>query len=99
VSVAWRVEPSPPSLAEGTRVILTVRDSLTGPVNGARLKIEAHMAMPGMSPYLADATDQGNGAYEAPVRFSMRGDWTLVVDGTLPDGRRLTRNLDIRDVR
>jgi hypothetical protein len=52
-----------------------------------------------MSPYLADATEQGNGVYEAPVRFSMRGDWILVVDGTLPDGRRLTRNLDIRDVR
>lgn len=99
ISVAWRVDPSPPSIAEGTRVLLTVRDSVTGAVSGAHLKIEAHMAMPGMSPYLAEATDQGNGTYEAPVRFSMRGDWILVVDGTLPDGRRVTRNLDIRDVR
>jgi hypothetical protein len=99
LAVDWRVDPAPPSLAEGTRVVLTLRDSVTGPVTGATLKIEAHMAMPGMSPYLAEATEQGNGVYEAPVRFSMRGDWVVVVDGTLADGRRVTKSLDIHGVR
>jgi hypothetical protein len=97
--VDWRIEPAPASIAEGTRVLFTIRDSVTGPVPGATVKIEAHMAMPGMSPYLADVTGHGDGTYEAPVRFSMRGDWVLVVDGTLPDGRRVTRSLDIRNVR
>jgi hypothetical protein len=99
LSVDWRVDPAPPSLAEGTRVLLTLRDSVSGPVTGARLKIVAHMAMPGMSPYLADTTELGSGVYEAPVRFSMRGDWIVVVEGTLADGRRVTKSLDIRDVR
>ena len=61
------------------------------PASGAKLRLEAHMSHPGMTPVVADAVDRGRGAYEAQLQFTMVGDWVIVASGTLADGRRITK--------
>jgi hypothetical protein len=34
-----------------------------------------------------------------PLRFTMPGDWALLVRITLPDGRRVSRQVDVANVR
>ena len=69
------------------------------PVRGARLQFEAHMAHPGMAPVIAAAPNKTAGFTKRPSRVTMPGSWTVVASGTLPDGRRLTRSFNVRDVR
>jgi hypothetical protein len=52
-----------------------------------------------MTPVIAAVSERGDGVYDARLRFSMAGDWTLVLTGTLPDGRRITKDLEITGVR
>jgi hypothetical protein len=57
------------------------------------------MSHPGMTPVVTTVTEGAAGEYEARMHFSMAGDWTLVLTGELPDGSRLTRQLDVVGVR
>ena len=41
-----------------------------------------------MAPVVADVIERGDGEYEAPLQFTMAGDWILLVTGQLPDGSR-----------
>jgi hypothetical protein len=59
-------------------------------VSGARLRVEGHMAHPGMAPAVTDMTEAAAGRYEARLPLTMGGEWTLVVSGTLADGQRVT---------
>jgi hypothetical protein len=56
------------------------------------------MTHPGMAPVTADVRETDPGVYEAALRFTMAGDWVLVLDGALADGRRLRRQLAISGV-
>ncbi|HEY8549314.1 MAG TPA: FixH family protein [Vicinamibacterales bacterium] len=97
VTIEWSLSPTPPRVGPST-LTLHVRDSAHRPVSGASLKIEGHMSHPGMAPVVASASERGNGAYEARLEFTMRGDWILLVGGTLPDGARIEHRIDVRDV-
>lgn len=57
------------------------------------------MAHPGMAPVIGRSTPRDDGGYEVPLQFTMAGDWVLHISGTLADGRRLDRWLDVPDVR
>ena len=78
---------------ETTLATLTLRDRAHRPVRGARLKIQGFMAHPGMTPLITTATEQGDGVYLSHLRFTMAGDWALIVTGELPDGQRISSNL------
>jgi hypothetical protein len=52
-----------------------------------------------MTPVVVSVSERGDGVYEARLQFTMAGDWTLVVAGELPDGSRVTRELEIAGVR
>ena len=39
------------------------------------------------------------GVYEAELQFTMRGDWILLVGGTLPDGAAINHRIDVAGVR
>ena len=81
-----------------TRIAL--RDSATdAPVGGARLQLEGHMSHPGMTPVIASVTERAPGEYEAQLRFSMTGDWVLVLTGEMPGGARVTKQLEVVGVR
>jgi hypothetical protein len=74
---------------------LRVLDAGGRPVLGAQLRIEAQMSHPGMAPFLATATERGNGVYEAPLQFSMAGDWIVLVTGSLSNGDKVEYRVEV----
>ena len=99
VTAAWTIDPGPPSAASETIARITLQDARQQPVRGAALRLEAHMSHPGMAPVTASLTESHDGVYETRMTFSMAGDWVLVVSGTLADGRRILRQLEVAGVR
>ena len=98
VAVSWALQPKAPVPLREVTAHLSLRDASGTLITGARLRVEAHMSHPGMAPIISGAEEPTPGMYEARIELSMAGAWTLVADGTLPDGRRLTRSHSI-DVR
>jgi len=93
------VEPSPPLAGSDTVARITLRDSARNPVLGAKVHLEGLMSHPGMKPVLSEAVERSGGTYEATLRLTMEGDWTLVLAGELRDGTRITKQLDLSGVR
>ena len=58
--------------------------AIRNPSTGARLRLEGLMSHPGMAPVVAEVVERGDGAYDAPLQFTMAGDWILFVTGQLP---------------
>jgi hypothetical protein len=96
--VEWRMTPTPPVVGTPTTLEVTLRDRSRRPVQGARIQVEAHMSHPGMAPIVAPAEERGDGVYDARLQLTMRGEWILMITGTLPDGRRLSHRIEIPDV-
>jgi len=99
VTVAWTIEPMPPAAAATTTVRVTLASSQGTPVTGAKLRLDAHMTHPGMAPVTSEVIELAGGAYQSRIRLSMPGDWVFVVTGELPDGHRLTKELQVPAVR
>ena len=99
IAVAWTLEPSPPVAGAPLAVRLTLRDRNQTPVTGARLRLEGLMSHPGMAPVTAAVTERGNGEYEAPLQFTMAGDWILLVTGEVPGGMTIRTQIEINGVR
>ena len=99
ISVSWTLDPSPPFAGTPIVVRLTLRDRDQKPVTGARLRLEGLMSHPGMAPVTTAVTERGNGEYEAPLQFTMAGDWILLVTGELPGGGQIKKQIEINGVR
>jgi hypothetical protein len=97
VRVEWRVTPEPAITGPAT-LRLTLLDPSGLPIRAARLRLEGHMTHPGMAPVVADVRERSAGEYEAVMHFSMQGDWVLLIDGELADGRRVRREHTVRVV-
>jgi hypothetical protein len=93
------MEPSPPAAGSDVVARVTLHDAAHKPVIGAKLQLEGQMSHPGMAPVVSDVIERGDGLYEARLRLSMEGDWTLVLAGELRDGARITKQLDLAGVR
>jgi YtkA-like len=93
VAVQWKMTPAAPIVGGETLAEFTVLDRATEPVRGARLRVEAHMAHPGMAPIVEPAVEQASGAYTVRLRFSMAGAWVLFVKGELADRRAIERRV------
>jgi hypothetical protein len=98
VGVTWTIEPTPPVTGAPALVRLSLVNGLGGPLRGARLRLEAHMSHPGMSPVTTSLIERSAGTYEGRVQLAMAGNWVLVVTGELPDGSRLIRQTDVAAV-
>jgi hypothetical protein len=85
----------------GTPIVahLTLRDADQKPITGAHLRLEGVMSHPGMAPVSAAVVERANGEYEAPLQFTMAGDWILLVTGELPGGTQLKQQIEIAGVR
>jgi hypothetical protein len=98
VMLGWTVTPDPPMV--GTAVLtLTLKDAQNQILTGVALEVEGNMSHPGMRPVQVQTRERAPGQYEASLEFTMAGDWIISVRATLPDGRRLERELDLRGVR
>ncbi|HVR06615.1 MAG TPA: FixH family protein [Thermoanaerobaculia bacterium] len=99
VVLTWTLSPRAPAVGPAV-LSLALADRRDGrPLAGARVRVEADMSHPGMAPLLASVRELAPGVYEAALRFTMAGDWILLVDARLRDGRAWRRELWVRGVR
>jgi len=96
--VEFQIQPQP--VRVGPVVIgLTLTDADNHPVPKVRIAVEADMTHAGMSPVFAQANEVQPGHYESHLSLGMAGDWVILLHGTLPDGEKLERQFDVRNVR
>lgn len=82
------------------RTTCTVRLSDEGgaPLTGATVGIEGNMNHAGMVPAFGAAVEAAPGLYQAPLEFTMGGDWFVIVRAELADGRAVEQVLDVPGV-
>jgi hypothetical protein len=98
IAVDVVLTPRQPVVGQAT-IVITLNDAADHPVQGAEVALEGYMTHPGMAPIDAQAREVAAGRYQAPLWFTMQGDWVLVIHARLPDGRMLERQIDVRDVK
>ncbi len=98
VQVAIDVAPNPPAVGAAT-VTVSLAEQNGTPITGANVSLEGDMSHAGMQPVQAQARETAAGRYQAPLQFTMGGDWFVVVHAALPDGRTLEREINIGNVR
>jgi hypothetical protein len=98
IQVDLALSPDPPPVGQ-VRVVVSLSDVAGQPVSEAQVELEGNMTHAGMVPSLAQAAETAPGRYEAPLEFSMAGDWFILVRATLPDGRKLERQVDVPGVK
>jgi hypothetical protein len=97
VSIEHEISPQPARVGPVT-VTFKLADANSKPLTGAHIAIEADMSHPGMSPLFSEAKESEPGRYQAHLEFSMAGDWVILLHVTLPDGKKLERQIDVRGV-
>jgi hypothetical protein len=97
LTLTHEISPQPPRMGQVT-ITLRITDGSGGQVAGARIGLEANMAHAGMSPVFAEASETGDGSYRASMDLTMAGDWFVLIHATLPDGRKLERQFEIKGV-
>src|SRR5262249_15752972 len=98
VKLHFALRPDPPEVGSATATIqLTGKDGK--PVTGATLKLEGNMNHAGMKPVFAEAREVEAGKYEATLDLTRGGDWFVLITGTLGDGRKLKRKVDVPGVK
>ena len=98
VRIACTLQPQPPVVGPATAAI-ELKDASGAPLQGATLSVEGNMNHAGMVPSFATVRETGDGRYEAKLQLTMPGDWFLLVEGKLTDGRPFTRTIPIPAVR
>jgi len=96
--ITHEINPSPPIVGSST-VALRIADVAGKPVAGAKVSVEGNMSHPGMQPVFSNAKETEPGRYVAPLELTMAGDWILSVSVTLPDGRTVGEEIDVRGVK
>ena len=91
------VSPNPPTTGPAA-VVIQLTDEAGQPLAGATVELEGNMSHAGMTPVFSQAKEVEPGQYEAPLEFTMGGDWFILVKATLPDGRQLERQVDVPGV-
>lgn len=98
IGLGVEVNPNPPAVGQAT-VTLTLTDAGGQPISGAKVEVEGNMTHAGMAPNQAQPQEIAPGRYEAPLEFTMAGDWFILVRATLPDGRKLERQVNVPGVK
>jgi hypothetical protein len=62
------------------------------------MQLEGNMSHAGMVPVFAQAVETEAGQYEADLEFTMAGDWFILVQADLPDGRSMEHKVDLPGV-
>jgi YtkA-like len=98
VEIEHAISPQPVRIGPAT-VTLKLADGAGKTISGAHISIEADMSHPGMSPLFADAKETEPGRYQSHLDFQMAGDWVILLHVTLPGGKKVERQIDVRGVR
>jgi hypothetical protein len=98
ITIEHELSPDPPRTGPVV-LILRLADSAAKAVTQAHIVVEADMSHPGMAPVFTDAKEIEPGRYRAQLTFEMAGDWVILLHITLPGGKNLERQIDVRGVR
>ncbi|BCM89341.1 hypothetical protein IAD21_01187 [Abditibacteriota bacterium] len=94
----WQTQPNPPQTGL-VNCTLSLLDEQKQPVTGAKIHLEGGMSHPGMQPSLTDMKEAAPGKYTAKLDFTMGGDWFVLVDATLSDGRLWHQQINVPGVK
>lgn len=94
ITVEMTVDPPAPSVGPA-RLVFVVTDAQGQPVDDAQIEVEGNMTHAGMVPVFAQSKAGDDGRYVVPFDWTMGGDWFVVVDITLADGERLSRQFPV----
>jgi hypothetical protein len=97
LTLTHEVSPQPPRAGPLT-ITLRLTDASGQPATGVGIKLEGNMSHAGMTPVFAGASETEPGRYSSTIELSMAGDWYFVVHMTLPDGRKVERQFEIKGV-
>jgi hypothetical protein len=98
IGIAWSITPAPPRVGP-VQFSCTLWDSTAAqPLAGARVGIEGNMSHAGMRPVLATAHEMAPGSYTTGLDLTMAGDWIILLDVQLQDGRTWHHRVDIDGV-
>lgn len=97
VVVEHDIAPLPPQVGPAT-ITVRLTDAANRPINMARIELEGHMTHAGMSPVFGAATELEPGRYQAPLEFTMAGDWIILLHIALPDGTESESEFAVRGV-
>ena len=97
IGLDFDILPNPPVVGAAT-LTLRLTSSDDQPITGAAIELEGNMNHAGMTPIFSQASEVSPGRYEAPLEFTMGGDWFILVKATLGDGSKLERQIDINGV-
>ena len=91
---------SPEPAAVGDAVItLQVRDIAGNPVSDATILVKGTMTHAGMQPVIVGTEARGAGKYVTEgFRFTMGGDWVIIVRATFANGATAERRIDLKGV-
>jgi hypothetical protein len=89
----FQIAPQPPRVGPATATIY-LNDSASKPIEGATIRLEGNMNHAGMRPVFADANEAKPGRYEAKLELTMGGDWFVLVDVALADGRKMRKKVE-----
>ncbi len=92
------VSPDPAAVGDAV-ITLQVRDADGKPVEGATIAVEGTMTHAGMQPVIVETEALGEGRYATKdFRFTMGGDWVIIVRATLADGSTAEQRVDLKGV-
>ena len=91
---------SPQPAAVGDAVItLEVRDADGNPLKGVKIQVEGTMTHAGMPPVVVATEHLGDGTYATQgFKFTMGGDWVIIVRATLANGRVAEQRVSLNGV-
>ena len=97
VAIEYRISPQPVRVG-AVAVTVKLRDAVGQPVPGAHINLEADMSHPGMAPVFGEVRQIAPAQYQGSLEFAMPGDWVVLIHVTLPDGRKLERQVSVPGV-
>lgn len=97
LALSWTVSPEPVRVGH-TEFTLSVKQRASSPSTGARIRLEADMAHPGMAPVFGDTKEIAPGTYRGELDLTMPGDWVVLAHGNLSNGEKFERQIELNGV-
>jgi hypothetical protein len=94
IHIELAVEPELPAVGDST-LLVTLTESGGASVSGATVTVEGNMDHAGMEPFRGQSSEDTDGVYRVPFRWTMGGGWLLTVTAALPDGGQATETFEI----
>ena len=98
ITFTHALNPQPPRVGAET-IDVELRDAQGQAVSGAHVELEGNMSHAGMSPVIGVMREIESGKYRGTLPLTMAGDWIVLVNVTLSNGRHAEHQIELNGVR